>query len=301
MGFETCHPAVNFIFFAAVLYGSATFRHPVFLTIAYICAFAYSVKRRGKRAVIFNLCLLPLVVAFALYYSSYHHFGVTVLRKNFVDNNMTLESLVYGLVIGLRFATVCMWLEAMFQVVSSDKVVYLFGKINPLLSLFLTILLRLIPRIGLEARRINLAQKGIGRGSNQGNVFQRFVNSLRIFSMLITWMISALALESDSMRSRGSLLRGRTAFSIYRFDNRDRAFVIGLFACITLTVMGVILGASKMWYNPRIIWRPLNGIGIVTAIGYLALCFMPMALELWTEYRFHAARKRGVHYDATGQ
>lgn len=109
--------------------------------------------------------------------------------------------------------------------------------------------------------------------------------------MLITWMISALGLESDSMRSRGSLLRGRTAFSIYRFDNRDRAFVIGLFACITLTVMGVILGASKMWYNPRIIWRPLNGIGIITAIGYLALCFMPMGLEIWTEYWFNKARK----------
>ena len=292
MGFEACHPAVNFIFFAAVLYGSASFRHPVFLTIAYLCAFAYSVKRRGKRAVLFNLCLLPLVAAFALYYSSYHHFGVTVLRKNFVDNNMTLESLVYGLVIGLRFATVCMWLEAMFRVVSSDKVVYLFGKISPLLSLFLTILLRLIPRIGLEARRINLAQKGIGRGSNQGNVFQRFGNSLRIFSMLITWMISALALESDSMRSRGSLLRGRTAFSIYRFDNRDRAFVIGLFACITLTIMGVILGASKMWYNPRIIWQPLSGIGVVAAIGYLVLCLMPMGLEIWTEYRFDKEREK---------
>ena len=301
MGFEACHPAVNFIFFASVIYGAVTFKHPVFLLIAYLCAFAYSVKRCGKRAVILNLCLLPLILAFALYYSSYHHFGVTVLRKNFINNDITLESIVYGLVIGLRFATLCMWLEAMFRVVSSDKVVYLFGKVSPLLSLFLTILLRLIPRIGQEARRINLAQKGIGRGSNQGNIFRRVVNCLRIFSMLITWMISALALESDSMRSRGSLLQGRTAFSIYRFDNRDRAFVIALFSCITMTAMGVILGASKMWYNPRIIWRPLNGIGIVTAIGYLALCFMPMALELWTEYRFHAARKRGVHYDATGQ
>ena len=290
MGFEACHPAVNFIFFASVIYGAVTFKHPVFLAIAYLCAFAYSVKRRGKRAVLFNLCLLPLVAAFALYYSSYHHFGVTVLRQNFVDNNMTLESLVYGAVIGLRFACVCMWLEAMFRVVSSDKVVYLFGKISPLLSLFLTILLRLIPRIGQEARRINLAQKGIGRGSNQGNIFRRVVNCLRIFSMLITWMISALALESDSMRSRGSLLRGRTAFSIYRFDNRDRAFVIALFSCITMTAMGVILGASKMWYNPRIIWRPLNAIGVLTAIGYLALCMMPMGLELWTEYRFCKAR-----------
>lgn len=301
MGFEACHPAVNFIFFAAAIYGAVSFKHPVFLAIAYACAFAYSVKRRGKRAVIFNLCLLPLILAFALYYSSYHHFGVTVLKKNFIGNNMTLESFVYGLVIGLRFATLCMWLEAMFRVVSSDKVVYLFGKVSPLLSLFLTILLRLTPRIGNEARRINLAQKGIGRGSNQGNILQWLMNCLRIFSMLITWMISALALESDSMRSRGSLLRGRMAFSIYRFDNRDRAFVIGLFLCITLTIMGIILGATDMWYNPRILWNRLNGLEIVTAIGYLVLCLMPMGLELWTEHRFRAARKRGVYHDAIGQ
>ncbi len=300
MGFEACHPAVNFIFFTAAIYGAVSFKHPVFLAIAYVCAFAYSFKRCGRKAVIFNLCLLPLILAFALYYSSYHHFGVTVLKKNFIGNNMTLESFVYGLVIGLRSATLCMWLEAMFRVVSSDKVVYLFGKVSPLLSLFLTILLRLIPRIGQEARRINLAQKGIGRGSNQGNIVQRLINCLLIFSMLITWMIFALALESDSMRSRGSLLRHRTAFSIYRFDNRDRAFVIGLFFCITLTIMGIILGATDMWYNPRILWNHLDGLEILTAMDYLTLCLMPMGLELWTEYRFRAARKRGMYDDIIG-
>ena len=99
---------------------------------------------------------------------------------------------------------------------------------------------------------------------NDGNgSFRAYVKHMHclllLYQTLITWMISALALESDSMRSRSSLLRGRTAFSIYRFDNRDRAFVIALFNCITLTAMGVILGASKMWYNPRIIWRPLAG------------------------------------------
>lgn len=290
MGFEACHPAVNFIFFASVLWGSVYFQHPVFLAIAWLCAFAYSVRRAGRKAVVFNLCLLPLIVVFALYYSAYHHFGVTVLRKNFIGNNMTLESLVYGLVVGLRFATVCMWLEALFSVVSSDKVIYLFGKVSPRLSLFLTILLRFLPRLSREAGRINLARRGVGRGAGQGSPFRWLMNCLEIFSMLITWMISALALESDSMRSRGSLLRGRTAFSLYRFDNRDRAFVISLFTCITLTLMGVILGSGKMWYNPRILWRPLNAIGILTAAGYLVLCLMPLGLELWTDYRFRKAR-----------
>lgn len=294
MGFEATHPAVNLLFFAAVLYGGASFTHPIFLAVAYLCAFSYSVRRNGGKSVVFNLVLLPLVAAFTLYYASYHHFGVAILRQNFIGNNMTLESFVYGGMTGLRAAIVCMWLSCLFSVVTSDKVVYLFGKISPLLSLGLTILLRLIPRIKLEAKRINLAQKGIGRGAGQGNLWQRCVNCLRIFSMLITWMIQALGLEADSMRSRGSLLRGRTAFSIYRFDNRDRAFVIALFACMTLTAMGMILGATEMFYNPRILWKAPDTLGIFTALGYATLCLLPMGLELWTEYRFRKARNHTI-------
>ena len=292
MGFESCHPAVNFLFFAAALYGAVHFDHPVFLAIAYVSAFAYSVRRCGKRAVAVNLFFIPLILIFGLYYSSYHHFGVTVLRQNFIGNNLTVESFVYGLVTGLRFAILCMWLEVIFRVVTSDKVGYLFGRISPRLSLFLTILLRFIPRVGREARKINLARKGIGRGSNQGSLFRRLVNCLGIFSMLITWMISALVLESDAMRSRGSLLRGRTAFSVYRFDNRDRAFVIALFSGITLTAMGAILGATTMFYNPRIVWKPLENVSALTAAGYAALCLLPMGLECWTECRFQRARRK---------
>lgn len=291
MGFESCHPAVNFLFFAAVLAAGAGFTHPVFLGVAYLCAFAYSVRRRGRRAAIFNLCLIPAGLLFALYYSTYHHFGVTVLGKNFVGNDLTVESFVFGLVLWARVSILAMWLEAMFRVVSADKVVYLFGRVSPRLSLFLTILLRFLPRISLEARRIDLAQRGIGRGAGQGNFFRRCVNCLRIFSMLITWMISALALESDSMRSRGSLLRGRTAFSIYRFDNRDRAFTVALCALMTLTAMAAILGAGKMWYNPRILWKPLTGLSAATALGYATLCLLPLTMELWTEHQFQKARR----------
>ena len=287
MGFERCHPAVNLIYFAAVLVGMVTFQHPAFLVISFLSAFAYSVKRNRWKAVVFNLCLLPLVIAFALYYSSYTHFGMTVLRQNFVGNNMTLESLVYGFVLGVTGAGVCIWFSCVFTVFTTDKVVYLLGKVSPRLSLFLAILLRMIPRIEKEAKRINMAQQGIGRGVNQGNIFRRFRNGIRIFSMLITWTIDSLTIASESMRSRGSSLRGRKAFSIYRFDNRDRAYVIGLFLCLTLTMMAVWLKQTDMVYDPRIIWTEVSP---VFCIGYTVLCLMPLGLEIWTEYKFKKAR-----------
>ena len=289
MGFECCHPAVNLIYFAAVLAGTAAFQHPAFLTVSFLCAFAYSIKRNGRRALVFDLCLLPLIGVFALYYSSYTHFGMTVLRQNMVGNNMTLESLVYGIVLGVAGAGACIWFSCVFSVFTTDKVVYLFGKVSPGLSLFLAILLRMIPRIKKEAERINMAQQGIGRGANQGNLRQRVRNSLRIFSILITWTADSLTAVSESMGSRGSSLRGRRAYSVYRFDNQDRMYVIGMFLCLTLTAMAVLLGQTDMAYDPRIRWTKANPL---FCIGYAVLCLMPLALELWTEYRFRKAREQ---------
>ena len=288
MGFERCHPAVNLIYFDAVEVAMITFQHPVFLAVSFLCAFAFSVKRGGWMTLMFNLCLLPLIAAFALYYSSYTHFGMTVLQQNFVGNNMTLESLVYGIVLGVCVAGVCIWFSCVYSVFTTDKVVYLFGKGRPRLSLFLAILLRMVPRIKKEAKRINMAQQGIGKGVNQGSFFARLHNGIRIFSMLITWTIDSLTIASESMRSRGSSLRGRKAFSINRFDNRDRFFVIGLFLCLTLTMMAVLLGQTEMAYDPKIIWTDVSPI---LCIGYAVLCLMPLGLEIWTEYRFQKARE----------
>ena len=290
MGFERCHPAVNLIYFAAVIAGTVAFQHPVFLSISFLCACAYSIRRNRGKAAFFDMLLIPCAASFALYYSSYHHFGVTVLQQNFVGNNMTLESLVYGLVLGISVAGVCIWMSCVYSVFSTDKMVYLFGRVSPRLSLFLAILLRMVPRIKKEAKKINMAQQGIGRGIHQGNLWQRMRNGIRILSMLITWTIDSLMTASDAMRSRGSSLRGRTAFSIYRFDNRDRAYVIGMFLYITLTVMAVLLKFTDMTYDPRMIWKPVTPAMFLFYFGYAVLCLMPLGLELWTDYQFRKAR-----------
>lgn len=292
MGFERCHPAVNFIYFVAVIFGMVTFQHPIFLAISCFCAAAYCTKRNGWKGLAFSISLLIFVAAYALYYAAFHHFGVTNLGTIFTGNRITLESLVYGLVIAICVAGVMIWFSCVYSVFSSDKVVYLFGRVSPRLSLFLAITLRMVPRVKGEARKINRAQQGIGRGVTQGNVFRRMKNAIRIFSMLISWLIEALGTASDSMRSRGSLLRGRRAFSIYRFDNRDRAYVIGVFFCLTVTLMSLLLDQVYMQYDPRLVFPKITGMSYVFYAGYAALCLMPLGLEVWTEYRFKKARKK---------
>ncbi|MBO4937580.1 MAG: energy-coupling factor transporter transmembrane protein EcfT [Oscillospiraceae bacterium] len=290
MGFESYHPAINLFYFVSTIAAAILFKQPVFLLISYLSAFAYSVKRNGKRAVIFNLCLIPLIVIFAMYYSSYNHFGVTVMRQNFIGNNMTVESLLYGVTLGMIVATVFMWLSCVFSVFTADKVVYLFGRVSPKLSLFLSIILRTVPRLKAQAKKISTARRAVGRGVNQGNVFQRIVNAVCIFSMLLTWLLESFTTSSDSMRSRGYALKGRTAFSIYRFDNRDRSLVISLFACLTVALMGYLLGQTVIWYDPKIVMNPITPISFVFYMGFAVLCLLPLIMELWTEFRFKKTR-----------
>ena len=266
-----------------------SFQHPAFLIISFVCAWIYHIKRNGWVALALQGVLLPAAAAFALYYSSYHHFGVTVLQKNLIGNAITMESLVYGAVLGITVAGVCHWMCCIWSVFTTDKVVYLFGKASPRLSLFLAVGLRLGPRVRKEAKRIHTAQQGIGRGIHQGSVFRRMGNALRIGSMLINWTIEAMITASESMRSRGSQLRGRTAFSIYRFDNRDRGYVIGQFACMTLVMMAILLKQTDVVYDPRIIITPITPVSYVFYAGYAIFCLMPLMLECWTEYRFQKA------------
>ena len=292
MGFEQCHPAVNFIFYAFVIAASAIFNSPAFVAVSFVCSFAYSVKKNGKRAVVFNSALVALSALFALYYASYTHFGVTVLGKNFIGNNITLESIVFGAVTGLKISSVVMWFSSLFRVFPSDKTVYLFGRVSPRLSLFLSILLRTVPKIKKDASQINSARRALGKGAGQGNLFKRIKNSVSLVSALITRTVESFVASSDSMRSRGSLLRGRRAFSIYRFDNRDRVYVVAMFAAAAATVCGASLGTARIVYDPKIVLPPPSALAFVSCGAYLVFCLMPLALDLFTEYSFSNARKR---------
>lgn len=292
MRFDSYHPMINFIYFTAAIACTVCFHHPVFLAISFACAFLYSVKLNGWKNLLLNLCLMVLAVAYAGWYSSYNHFGVTSLISNYIGNQITLESVIYGAVQGVTVAAVVMWLCCIFTLITADKVVYLFGRISPKLSLFLSILLRTIPRIKIRAKRIELSRQGIGRGIRQGNVWKRFLHLLSLISILITWTMEDFVESSNSMKSRGYSLRGRTAFSIYRFDNRDRGLVIAFFWCLTVVLMAVLFNQTTIHFDPVIIMNKITALSYGFYTVYAVFLLLPMVLQMVGENRFEKLRKQ---------
>ena len=286
MRFDSYHPAINLIYFVVAIGCTVWFHHPVFVAISYLCAFAYSVKLKGKKSLIFNLILIPLIVIFTGWYAYYNHFGITNIKQNIIGNQITLESLVFGLVIGITAAAVIMWFSCIHVLITADKVVYLVGRVSPKLSLLLSILLRMVPHTREKASKINTAQRGIGRGVGDGNILRRLLNVFREISIILTWLIESSVSMSASMRSRGYGLRGRTAYSMYRFDNRDRSLVLAFFGCIAMIIAAVLLDQTQIHYDPQIIFNRITAASVFFYAAYAVFLLLPMVLQIVGERHF---------------
>ena len=254
----------------------------------------YLLKLRGLRALIPGLGLLPFALLFALWYGSYHHFGITVLGVNFIGNQVTLESFLCGGTWAMVCVAVVLWLGCVHAVFTTDKIVFLLGRVSPHLSLYLSILLRTVPRLNKQRQRIELAQRGIGRGKGQGNLFQRMRNALRRGSILLTWLTEGIVTTSDSMRCRGCSLRGRTAYSLYRFDGRDRYFVTGMCALMSVLLMAVLLDQTMIRFTPQVVMMPITPMSGLFYAAWAALCLLPPTLERIGERRFRSLQQTAL-------
>jgi len=275
------HPIVNLAYFAAVLGFGMYFTHPVCLVISFTCAFAYSVYINGKKALRFNIVyMLPMMLVAALINPAFNHQGGTILTYLPSGNPLTLESVAYGIVAATLMASVVSWFSCFNAVMTSDKFIYIFGRVIPALSLILSMALRFVPRFRAQLKVISNAQRCVGRDVSNGGVLRRARNGIRILSIMITWALENAIETADSMKSRGYGLPGRTAFSIYRFDKRDRTALAFTLGCAAFIIVGAAFGALEWRYFPTVRGTLTGAHTMSVFIVYLALCAMPIIINV---------------------
>ena len=278
--FSSYHPLVNFLYFAMVLVFGMCFMHPVCLVISLGSATAYNLYLKGRKGLLFSLrFLLPMMILAAILNPAFNHEGVTILAYTPNGNPITLESLIYGVASAAMLVSVVQWFSCYNEVMTSDKFVYLFGRIIPALSLVLSMTLRFVPRFTAQMKTIRTAQQCIGRDVSDGSVFQRMRHGITIFSILVTWSLENAIETADSMKSRGYGLPGRSAFSIYRMDSRDKLALLWLGFCLWYIVFGWISGGLYFRYYPSIKAADFGPFPLSFILTYLALCLTPLILN----------------------
>jgi len=278
--FSSFHPLVNFLYFLLVLLFGMCFMHPVCLVISLGSATAYNLYLKGRKGLRFSLgVLLPMMVLAAILNPAFNHEGVTILTYTPNGNPVTLESLVYGAASACMLASVVQWFSCYNEVMTSDKFVYLFGRVIPALSLVLSMTLRFVPRFSAQMKTIRRAQRCVGRDVSEGSLPRRIRHGITILSILITWSLENAIETADSMKSRGYGLPGRSAFSIYRFDSRDKAALLWLGFCLWYILFGWVSGGLSFRYYPSIRAAGFGPFPLSFMLVYLALCLTPLILN----------------------
>lgn len=290
--FGKYHPLINFIYFTAVIVFAMIFINPICLLISLASSITYSITLNGKKALKFIVMLLPFMIVSALINPAFNHEGVTIISYLPSGNPLTLESILYGIAAVSMIATVICWFSCFNQIMTSDKFIYLFGRIIPSLSLILSMTLRFVPKFKEQIKEVSNAQKSMGKGSSDGSLFVRMRNSIRILSAVITLSLENAIDTSDSMKSRGYGLTGRTAYSNYIFDKRDVTALIYLTVTIIYFVIGALLGKIHYRYFPSMQGLEVSAYGVSIFISYFMICIMPIIIEIWEELKWRKLKSK---------
>ena len=278
--FGSCHPAVNFLYFVLVIAFSMCLTHPVCLLLSVCGAVIYHAVLLGPRSLRKSaVWMVPMAVLAAVINPAFTHQGVTILAYLPSGNPLTLESILYGLAAGCMLCAVLLWFVCYNRVLTSDKFVYLFGRVIPALSLVLSMTLRFVPRFKQQMDTVRQSQFCIGRDASSGSVWQRAKKAVTIFSIMVTWALENAIETADSMKSRGYGLKGRTAFSIFRMEERDRYALLWLGFCGVYLTCGAIAGGLKWWYFPALTGTLAQPMTVSFYLVYLALCLTPVILD----------------------
>jgi energy-coupling factor transport system permease protein len=279
--FYSLHPAVSFLFFCTALALTMLCMHPVFAVISLAAALLFAACIKGNQMKSALRFALPLFLLISLLNPVFNHRGDTVLFF-VLEQGITLEAVQYGLCSGVMFAAVVVWFSGYSAVITSDKFLYLFGRIMPSAALVISMAVRLVPKMRGQLETIGQAQRMLDVG-RKAKLISRIRSGLHTLSVLLSWTMEDAIETADSMKARGyGMHRRRTNFSLFRMDGRDTA-VLGFVLILSLAVWALFFGGyATLYFYP--VMRPV-GTDAFSLAGYAAYALLMLTPTLlqWKE------------------
>ena len=287
--FAGCHPAVNLIFFLFAIGITMFSTSPAFLAVTLVFSWLYSILLNGKKAVKSNLIFtIPILIIMTVINTLFTHNGATVLF--YVNNSrITLEALLYGLAAAVLLSSIIVWFSCFNVVMTSDKLIYIFGKAAPVLGLTLSMIFRFIPLLKARFREISMGQRCMGRHV-AGGFLAKLRQVTKEVSILISWSLEAAIETSDSMEARGYGLHGRTSFHLFKMTPTDKALLTGISISGLIAASGCILGKTSIYYYPKVVLGQWDVLTVITFAAYVLMLAVPLITDIFGEIKWQQYR-----------
>lgn len=274
--FDLYNPVALAIYFLCAACVIMFSMDPILIILGALGAIVCFLAENGTKGAKSHLYTLLLFLVTALVNPLFSHNGVTVL---FVmnDNPVTLEALIYGLFAAGMIVGILYRFRSFSGIMTSDKLIYIFGAMSPKLSLLLSMSLRYVPLFTKQVGKVSRAQKALGL-YKEDNIVDAIRAKTRIFSVMVTWALENGIVTADSMTARGYGIGKRTQFSVFRWQASDIVFLI-ITLCLTLLTL-LPLSASSFAYYPEFRFSALTPLQITGYASYAFLSFLPVFIQM---------------------
>ena len=287
-GLQAIHPAVSLLYFTAVIVFAMFLMNPVCLTLSLLCSAATAVVLNGRKTVLFALkVILPLALLAIVINPFVNHRGVTVLGYLPWNNPLTLESILFGVASAVMLSSTVLWFSSFHTVMTSDKLVFLFGKTLPALGLMLSMSLHFVPKFNAELREVRNAQRLLF--PEKSGLIPRIKSAVRVLSVMISRALEDSLETADSMKARGYGLKGRTAYSRYRMTGQDW-FLLSVTIVLTAAIaVFCFCKTARFRYYPSVTQLKSAADTFIFYGTYAVLLLIPLILTVgegirWRKY-----------------
>lgn len=287
---DSYNPISVAVYYLAVACIAMLCMQPILLCISLCGALILCILRHDVRSIRTHLGFFCLFAITLLVNPLLSHNGATVLLV-IGDAPFTLEAILWGATSGAAILAVLYWFASFCAIMQSDKLLYLFGKLSPRLSLILSMALRYVSLFAAQAKKIKQAQTALGL-YKEDNVLDRIKGGLRIFSVLLSWALENGIVTAGSMAARGYGTGKRTHFSIFAFSWRDGMLLAATLLLTAGTLVPFALGAVDFIFYPTLQLQHAGALSYLCYLSYGALVALPILIETEDTVKWNCLRSK---------
>jgi len=277
--FANYHPFVLFAYYLAVISISMFLLHPIILGLSLLGSLVFFALLTSMKKILWAIGFYVLVfLLIAVTNPIFVHKGETILFF-LNDNPVTLEAIIYGFVIATMLVAVIFWSKSYSHLMTSDKFIYLFGKIIPKLSLVISMALRFIPMFKEQIKKVNQTQKTLGLYTSN-SLTDRVLSAIRTFNSILTWSFENSINQADSMKARGYGLKGRTNFSLFKWFLGDVVTLSVIIASFGLVIYFNVKQLYVFDYYPVVSSIQLSINHLLQFVIVFILMILPTLIEV---------------------
>jgi energy-coupling factor transport system permease protein len=254
--------------------------HPIILLIGLGMIFAvHFIQDRCKSLQRWFFFMIVSGLIIIIFNPLFNERGRHILFEIF-QHRFTLEAVMYGATTALSIVGVLALFVSYNEIMTPNKLFYLFSKFLPQFAILLMLTLRFIPLMRRRLEEIAAIQASKGISVLNGSWKNRTKSGLLYVQVLLTYSLEEAIQTADSMNARGYGQGKRSTYEYFKFKKSDTIAMIYLMAVFIATLYGRFTGYGILTVYPMMESFQLSVMDMVTTGEFLLFLGFPLFVDI---------------------